>query len=203
MKGIVRVIFVLGFFTLISAATCHAIIIEKIVAVVNGKPIMLSEVQERQIVIKVTTGQELTLQEVLKKMVIEEVVMQEAEKLGLVAEDEVVNEYIENLLRENHITLDEFKKLLHEKGITFEAYKEEIRRRITTTRVMNTQIRMRIAVAEEEIKEYYEKHKSELHGSYDEVKEKIRNLIMSERIEERYKKWIEELMNKSTIKIML
>lgn len=202
MKRILLCLFAL-ISMMIDVTGAKAVIIEKIVAVVNGKPITLTELQERQLVIKATTGQELPLNEVLKNMIMEEVVMQEAEKLGLVAEDEVVNEYMKNFLKENNISLEEFKKVLKEKGISLEAYKDEIRRRITITRVMNTQIRMRTAVADEEVKEYYEKHKNELQGSYEELKEKIRNLILSQRIEERYKKWLDELMNKSTIKVLM
>lgn len=202
MKRIQLCLFVLTFL-IVNVTSSRAVIIERIVAIVNGKPITLTELQERQLVVKATTGQELPLNEVLKNMIMEEVVMQEAQKLGLVAEDEVVNEYINNLLKENNISLEEFKKLLKEKGITLEAYREEIRRRITITRVMNTQIRMRTAVADEEVKEYYEKHRNELQGSYEELKEKIRNLILSQRIEERYKKWLDELMSKSSIKVLM
>ncbi len=202
MKRIQLCLFALTFL-IVNVTSSRAVIIERIVAIVNGKPITLTELQERQLVVKATTGQELPLNEVLKNMIMEEVVMQEAQKLGLVAEDEVVNEYINNLLKENNISLEEFKKVLKEKGITLEAYREEIRRRITITRVMNTQIRMRTAVADEEVKEYYEKHRNELQGSYEELKEKIRNLILSQRIEERYKKWLDELMSKSSIKVLM
>ena len=152
-------VFVWAFFWLFS--TTQAVVIEKIVAVVNGKPITLTELQERAIFIKNATGQELPLREVLKKVIMEELQMQEAEKLGLVASDDVVNSYIENFKKENHLSDEEFKKFLEERGITLEAYREEIRRRITINRLMNYEIRMHVAVPDEEVKEYYKTHKEE------------------------------------------
>jgi peptidyl-prolyl cis-trans isomerase SurA len=139
----------------------NAVIIERIVAVVNGKPITLTELQERAIFLKNATGKELPLKEVLRRVILEELQMQEAEKLGLVASDDVVNSYIENFKKENGLSDEDFKKFLQEKGITLEAYKEEIKRRITINRLMNYQIRMHVAVADEEVKEYYEKHKND------------------------------------------
>lgn len=199
MKKLSPMIFV---FLILYIGISKAVIIEKIVAVVNGKPITLTELQEKQMILKAVTGEDLPMKEVLNRMIMEELEMQEAKKLNLIAEDEVVNEYIATMLKENSISLEDFKNLLKEKGISFEHYKEEIRRRITITRLINTQIRMRTAVAEEEVRNYYESHKNELKGSYEELKEKIRNLLLSQRIEERYKKWLDELMKKSSIKIM-
>lgn len=139
----------------------EAVIIERIVAVVNGKPITLTELQERAIFIKNATGKELPLKEVLRRVIMEELQMQEAKKLGLVASDEVVDSYIENFKKENGLTDEEFKKFLKERGITLEAYREEIRRRITINRLMNYAIRMHVAVPDEEVREYYEKHRDQ------------------------------------------
>ncbi len=146
---------------LLAATASSAVIIERIVAVVNGKPITLTELQERAIFYRNALGKDIPLKEVLRKVILEELQMQEAKKLGLVASDDVVNEYIQNFKKENNLTDKEFKEFLKEKGITLEAYKEEIRRRITINRLMNYEIKMHVAVADEEVKEYYEKHKDQ------------------------------------------
>ena len=156
MRRVAFLLFVVIFFS-----SARAVVIERIVAVVNGKPITLTELQERAIFLKNATGKELPLKEVLRKVIMEELQMQEAKKLGLVASDEVVDSYIENFKKENGLSDEDFKKFLEERGITLEAYREEIRRRITINRLMNYEIRMRVAVADEEVKEYYEKHKEQ------------------------------------------
>ena len=148
-------------FVLFTVGLSRGVVIEKIVAVVNGKPITLTELQERAMFIKNATGKDLPLREVLRRVILEELQMQEAQKLGLVASDDVVDSYIENFKKENGLSDEEFEKFLKERGITLEAYREEIRRRITINRLMNYQIRMHVAVPDEEVKEYYLKHRDE------------------------------------------
>ncbi len=287
--------------TFLIASATEAVIIERIVAVVNGHPITLTELQERAIFYKNATGQELPLKEVLKKVIMEELQLQEAKKLGLDVGDDVVDSYIENFKKENNLSDKEFKEFLKEKGITLKAYREEIRRRITINKLMNYEIKMRVAVAEEEVKEYYEKHKEmfkrppkaevwlifipeeegkelaekvyalaaggepfealakkyskgpaaekggylgwvekdtllkeidefvfgsdkklglierpegyyivkvgkrlkENYVPFEQVKEDIRRKLLDERIQKRYKKWLDELLSRATIKIML
>ncbi len=138
-----------------------AVIIEKIVAVVNGKPITLTELQERAIFIKSATGRDLPLKEILRQVIFEELQLQEAKKLGLEVDPDVINSYIENFKRENGMTDEDFKKFLKERGITEKAYREEIRRKILINKLMNYEIKLKVAVPDEEVKEYYEKHKEE------------------------------------------
>ncbi|NPA14969.1 MAG: hypothetical protein GXO44_00295 [Deferribacteres bacterium] len=155
-----RFVFLLGAL-LIFSATAGGVIIEKIVAVVNGEPITLTELQERAIFIKNATGKDLPLKEVLRQVILEELQLQEAKKLGLDVDPDVVNSYIENFKKENGMTDEDFKKFLEERGITEKAYREEIRRKILINKLMNYEIKLRVAVPEEEVREYYEKHKEE------------------------------------------
>ncbi len=149
------------FIGLVFSSVARGVIIEKIVAVVNGEPITLTELQERAIFIRSATGKDLPLKEVLRQVIFEELQLQEAKKLGLEVDPDVVNSYIENFKKENGMTDEDFKKFLEERGITEEAYREEIRRKILINKLMNYEIKLKVAVPEEEVKEYYLKHKEE------------------------------------------
>ena len=135
-----------------------AIIIEKVVAVVNGEVITLTELQERALILKKNLGREdIPLKEILKKLILDTLEVQRAKELGLSVDDHVVDEYISNLLRKEGITMDQLKENLREWGVSMNLYRQEIRRRILISKVLNLEVRSRIAVPDEEVKEYYMK----------------------------------------------
>lgn len=140
------------------------VIIERVVAVVNDQIITLTDLQERAIIIRqATRNPNIPLKDVLKHIIIETVQVQRAKELGLDVPDEVIEDYIENFKKENKLTDETLQKLLKEWGITLKAYKEEIRRRILISKLVNLEVKSRIAIPEEEVREYYEKHKDKLY----------------------------------------
>ena len=152
-------------FLVIFVSLSNAIIIEKIVAVVNGEPITLTELQERAIFIRGATGKDIPLKEVLRQVILEELQLQRAKKLGIDVSPEIIDSYIESFKKENHMSDEEFRNFLKERGITEKAYREEIRRRIIINKLRNYEIRLKVAVPDEEVKQYYEKHKEQFKTS--------------------------------------
>jgi len=148
----------------ILSPSARAVIIEKVVAVVNKQVITLTELQERAILIrKALRNPNIPLKDVLQHIVVETIQVQRAKELGLRVPDEAIDSYIENFMKENHLDNDSFDKLLKDWGITLDAYREEVRRRILISKVVNLEVKSRIAVPEEEAREYYDKHKDELY----------------------------------------
>lgn len=148
----------------IISSSARAVIIEKVVAVVNKQVITLTELQERAILVRRALGNpNIPLQDVLHHIVVETIEVQRAKELGLRVSDETIDSYIENFMKENHLDKASFDKLLKSWGITLDAYREEVRRRILISKVVNLEVKSRIAVPEEEAREYYEEHKDELY----------------------------------------
>ena len=136
----------------------HAMIIEKVVAVVNGEVITLTELQERALILKKNLGKEdIPLRDILKKLILDTLEVQRAKELGLSVDDHVVDEYINNLVKKEGITMEQLKENLREWGVSMNLYRQEIRRRILISKVLNLEVRSRIAVPDEEVKEYYMK----------------------------------------------
>ncbi len=143
-------------FLLVLWGSAGAMIIEKVVAVVNGEVITLTELQERALILKKNLGKEdIPLKEILKKMILDTLEVQRAKELGLSVDDHVVDEYIHNLLKKEGITMDDLKESLREWGVSMNLYRDEIRRRILISKVLNLEVRSRVAVPDEEVKEYY------------------------------------------------
>ncbi len=142
----------------------YAVIIERVVAVVNNDVITLTELQERAILIRQASKKpDVPLKEVLKHIIIETIQIQRAKELDLNVSDDIVDKYIEGFKKENKLDDAGFRELLGEWGITLNAYKEEVRRRILISKLINLEVKSRIAVPEEDIRSYYEQHKDELY----------------------------------------
>ena len=142
----------------------YAVIIERVVAVVNNEVITLTELQERAILIRqASKNPDIPMQEVLKHIVIETIQVQRAKELGLEVPDEIVDKYIEGFKKENKLDDAAFHELLRDWGINLKAYREEVKRRILISKLINLEVKSRVAVPEEDMKDYYEQHKDELY----------------------------------------
>ena len=137
-----------------------------LVAKVNGKPILRSEVEkyfQNQ-----TAGspqqpageQAASLRlSILKTLIDQEIMMQRARKLGLIASDEEVDTKLNEF--KAGFTADEFEKRLKERNLTVDDFKNEIRRNQTIDKVMNKEIVSKITVTDAEVSTYFTEHKAE------------------------------------------
>ncbi len=147
---------------LLLCGSAEAMIIEKVVAVVNGQVITLTELQERALILKKNLGKEdVPLKDILNKLIMDTLEVQRAKELGLSVDDHVVDEYISNLLKKEGMTMDELKAKLQEWGVSMNLYRQEIRRRILISKVVNLEVRSHVAVPDEEVKAYYMKVRDE------------------------------------------
>jgi parvulin-like peptidyl-prolyl isomerase len=89
---------------------------------------------------------------------------QEAAKLGITVQDEEVTGTVKNILSQKNLTLDDFEKILEKEGMSLDAYKKEVKEQMTRSRVIRRELRSAIAVSDEEIGEYYTKHRAEYEG---------------------------------------
>jgi len=96
---------------------------------------------------------------ILHQMIDDEILMRRAEKLGLLATDEEV----ENKYKEIKapFSQEEFDKRLSDKKITLADFKRDIRRSITVDKVINKEVSSKINVTDEDISNYYNAHKTE------------------------------------------
>ncbi len=173
--GILRNVFlllvgllVIGFGTIrISGA---AEIVDRIVAVVNGDIITLSELErasksfyETLKIRAMRTGQELPPLTQLRRQVLDFLINkkltdQESQKLGITVTDQDVDGAIENMLEERGITRLQMMEGLKSEGKTLDDLRQEIRQNIQRSRLINRAVKSKIVITDEDIKDYYEKH---------------------------------------------
>ena len=96
---------------------------------------------------------------ILRELIDNEILMQRAEKLGLLATNEEVDQKLNEI--KQPYTQEEFDKRLKERKITLDDFKRDLRRSITVEKVMNKEITSKINITDGDISGYYNAHKAE------------------------------------------
>lgn len=100
----------------------------------------------------------------LNKLIDSYLLEQEAKKAGIAVKDEEVIETIEGLLGKRNIKREDFAEILIKEGSSFEVYKKEIGDQMTRMRFIRRELRPKVTVSEDEIGEYYRKHREDYEG---------------------------------------
>ena len=152
-------------------------VMDKIIAVVNDEVITLAELNaafkpyrknieetykgdNKEAVIKQT--KEAFLKQFIDNMLIE----QEAKKagVGIIVKDEEVMEVLKDLLARQKSSMEDLLKKLSREGNSLESVKKDIKSQIMRMRLLRREIKSKILVSDEEIGEYYDKHRQDYEG---------------------------------------
>jgi parvulin-like peptidyl-prolyl isomerase len=172
MRSLTRALCTALIVCLLPAAAARAAVIEEIVAQVNGKIITRTQLleRERQVMSQVSArlvGDELDAavdrarRTLLTDMIREEVLLQRAEILGL--ELDKVYQQALNQLKENQgiKSQEELDEVLKSEGLTRDELRETLLRYNVPEIMINLEVRDKISVTEDEIADYFDKHKDE------------------------------------------
>ena len=137
-----------------------------VMAKVNGYKILRSEVDKSfngQIAgspQKPTQTEEEALRLSILQQIIElQLHLQKAEKLGVVATDDEIEDKVRQA--KAPYTKEEFEKKLKEAGLTEDDYRLDVRRTITVNKLLNKEIASKISISDNDIQNYYNEHKAE------------------------------------------
>ncbi len=148
-------------------------IIDRIVAIVNGDIITLSELEKASRIFyenmkaqAMKTGRELPPLSELRKQVLnflidKKLTEQESQRLGITVTDQDVDNAINNLLKDKGISRMELIEGLKKEGKTLDDLRNEIRENIQRARLINRAVKSKIVVTDEEVEKFYEEHKDQ------------------------------------------
>lgn len=142
-----------------SALPNQAVLVDRIVAVVNSEVITSREIDAR---VKTVTqqlrqqGTQLPPQDVLQRQVLERLIMdrlqlQLAKETALRVDDLQLDRTVARVAESNKMPLTEFRRALERDGVQFERFREEIRSEIILSRLREREVDARIAVSDNEI----------------------------------------------------
>ncbi len=159
-----------------SSVSGYAEVVDRIVAVVNGDCIALSELNEalKPYVEKIRgthhppeVAREMIFklrQDMLNKMIDQKLTNQESERLNVVVDDRDVDQQIERIKSEHFLTDEELRKSLETEGYSLEEYRKRIKEQMLQMKLINIEVKPKIAITEKDIREYYEAHKTDYEG---------------------------------------
>ena len=150
-------------------------ITDKIIAVVNGEIITQNEFNaafepylkridetypgsDKEAIIRQTKA--ALLQRFIDDLLIE----QEAKKAGTSIKEEEVMEVLRDSLARQNIRMEDFLKKTESEGRSLETVKNEVRGQMMRTRLMRREINSKVMISDQEIGEYYNRHRDEYEG---------------------------------------
>jgi peptidyl-prolyl cis-trans isomerase SurA len=147
-------------------AACHRSPSADVVATVNGKEILRSDLERYYQESLEGSTQQLTpvaadirRLQVLHGMIDDEIIQQRATKLNLAATDEDVNAKLTEI--KAPYTQEEFDNLLKQRNLTLDDFKRDIRRSLTKEKLLNKEIESKINITDSQITSFYNAHKSD------------------------------------------
>jgi peptidyl-prolyl cis-trans isomerase SurA len=138
-----------------------------IAATVNGKPVMLKEVD--QVISQQTGGQQAQLSplqlaqarlQVLEGLIQKEIMFQRAEREKLVPSEEEITQEVNRQKQQANMTEEEFQKWLKDQGQTTESVREEARKKIAIQRLQD-KVNGKITISDKEVEDYYANNKQQ------------------------------------------
>jgi peptidyl-prolyl cis-trans isomerase SurA len=152
--------------SLLGAAACHRPPSADVVATVNGKEILRSDLDTAY---KQSLGDnppklspveaDIRRLQILRGMIDDEILQQRAARLNLTASDEDVNAKLTEI--KAPYTEDQFAALLKQQGLTLDELKRNVRRQLTRDKLLNKEIESKINITDAEVRDYYSAHKSD------------------------------------------
>jgi len=155
----------------------NAEVVDRIIAVVNDEIITLYEFNaafepylqniennykgnDKEALIKQTRA--AFLQRLIDNILIE----QEAKKsdAGIMVKDEEVMDVIRDIMAKQKLSMQDFLRNLAKEGNSLESVKKEIRMQMMRARLLRREIKSKVIVTDEEIGEYYDKHREDYEG---------------------------------------
>jgi peptidyl-prolyl cis-trans isomerase SurA len=147
---------VLLLFTLQGAAS-GSVVVDRVVAVVNGEIITLSDLQ-REEALNRKNDRKQDDRQLLDDMINRKLQMAAAKRVGMDVSDKELVDAITDITKRNNMDAKQFEAALAKEGITLDQYKIELREQMTLSRMFNKYVRSLIAVDEAEARAFFQKN---------------------------------------------
>ncbi len=134
-----------------------SVVVDRVVAVVNGDIITMSDLQREEILRKKSGA--LDEHALLEDMIDRKLQMAAAKRAGMDVTDKELADALADIMKRNSMDSAQFDAALSKEGLTLDQYKTELREQMTLSRMFNKYVRSGIAVDEAELKAYYENNR--------------------------------------------
>ncbi len=146
-------------------------IYNRVVAIVNADVVTLYELDTRMKELTGMTPEALkrksegqyidTRRKILERLIEEKIAIEKIQELEIKVQPKEVDATIEKVKTDNKLTQEDLVAALKEQGQTYEQYRKMLKTELERMRLINYEVKSKIIIREEELKEYYDKHKDE------------------------------------------
>ncbi len=157
------------------AAQDEAAMVEDIIARVNNEIITFSDLERAQKLLRDEVAQDCRgcpqsqldamykdrEKNALRDLIDQSLLVQRAKDLGFNVEPEVVKRLDQVRQQNNLPSMEELEKMASAQGISFEDFKANIRNNLLTQEVIRREVGSRVIIGRDEVRKYYEEHKSD------------------------------------------
>lgn len=154
---------------LLLASPASGRLIDRVVAVVNQQPILLSEVdalcrfQLEEVPASLPLDEAVERKrrirlETLQTLIDEKLLAQEVRERKIEIPEEKIEQYIEQLRKDNNLTAEQFRAALEAEGKSLEQYRRMLREMFEKRALMQRELQGKAVVSEQDIQDYYRKH---------------------------------------------
>jgi peptidyl-prolyl cis-trans isomerase SurA len=167
-----KVLCIVAFCLSLGLSAQAAELVDRVVAVVNGKLITLFDVNARVtellqrtqgVAFKPDDPRNAELQrEVLDSMINDILIEQEAERLKLKVSETEIDTQIDEIKKKNNMTEQQLKAELLKEGMTFSQFREKMRKDNVKKRLLGYMVQRKAMVTDDEVRDYYEHNKGSI-----------------------------------------
>lgn len=150
------------------AVAQNAVLVDRIVAVVNKEVISYSELNEavgaaqRQLRRQGTPApaRPVLERQVLERLILDKAQLQMAREIGIRVDEQQLDRAVQRIAENNNMTLADFRRALERDGVPFDAWREELREQILLSRLRDREVNDKIQVSDSEIDLFLEELKT-------------------------------------------
>lgn len=137
----------------------NAVLVDRIVAVVNKEVITYSELNdalgaaERQLRRQGTPApaRPVLERQMLERLILDKAQLQMAREIGIRVDEQQLDRAVQRVAENNNMTLADFRRALERDGVPFDAWREDLRAQILLNRLREREVDDKIQVSDSEI----------------------------------------------------
>jgi peptidyl-prolyl cis-trans isomerase SurA len=150
------------------ASAQNAVLVDRIVAVVNKEVITYSELgeavaaAERQLQRQNTPApaRPVLERQMLERLILDKAQLQMAREIGIRVDELQLDRAVQRIAQNNNMALADFRRALERDGVPFDAWREDLRQQIILNRLREREVSDRIQVSDSEIELFLEEMKT-------------------------------------------
>ncbi len=100
--------------------------------------------------------------DVLRDLIDQQLLLQKGKDIGITGDTELIKRLDEMRKQMNLGTMEELEKAAEAQGASYEEFKQNLRNQIITQRVISDEVSRHLAMNKEDVKNFYEQHRSEM-----------------------------------------